>query len=402
MEPVIEAAGVEQELSQVRRGVVEAVRGVDIRVEAGEIFGFLGPNGAGKTTTLRMLATLLAPGGGWATVAGYDLLREPSRVRERIGYVSQAGGVDVQATGRENLVLQARLCGLGKGRGAGAGCGGDRAAGAFGGLRPQGCHVLGRPAAAAGPGAGSGPSSGAVVLRRADGGVGSAEPGAVVGRGARVAGDRCTTVFLTTHYLDEADALCDRLAIIDEGRIVAEGTPRELKRRISGDVISVTLDGTERRRCKAGERSCWARAPSNYEVQEDGGTLRVYVESGEEALPGLMRALDGGADAALGPSRCRSPEPGRRFPATDRPLSERVFQLEKARGERNADPPGHVPDTRLQSADYPAKPGLGHHRDHPAYSYGCCCSPPCSKVSPGGRAFRPAGRSRCLHPGFWF
>ncbi|HET8524963.1 MAG TPA: ATP-binding cassette domain-containing protein, partial [Thermomicrobiales bacterium] len=97
-----------------RRGPVEAVRGVDLSVPAGEIYGFLGPNGAGKTTTLRMLTTLLPPTAGEATVAGCDLLREPGKVRERIGYVSQAGGVDLAATGRENLVLQARLYGASK------------------------------------------------------------------------------------------------------------------------------------------------------------------------------------------------------------------------------------------------------------------------------------------------
>src|SRR5690349_22106783 len=99
---------------KTRKGAVAAVRSVDLRVEAGEIFGFLGPNGAGKTTTLRMLATLLAPDGGTATVAGHDLRQAPARVRQCIGYVSQAGGVDSSATARENLVLQARLYNLPK------------------------------------------------------------------------------------------------------------------------------------------------------------------------------------------------------------------------------------------------------------------------------------------------
>ena len=97
-----------------RKTTVEAVRGVSLGVAAGETFGFLGPNGAGKTTTLRMLATLLTPDSGSAQVAGHDLLHAPARVRESIGYVSQAGGIDAQATARENLVLQARLYGMSK------------------------------------------------------------------------------------------------------------------------------------------------------------------------------------------------------------------------------------------------------------------------------------------------
>src|SRR5437763_4361992 len=94
-----------------RAGTVEAVAGVDLRVEAGEVFGFLGPNGAGKTTTLRMLSTLLPPTGGEATVAGVDLLKEPKKVRERIGYVGQLGGSDPAITGRAELVFQARVYG---------------------------------------------------------------------------------------------------------------------------------------------------------------------------------------------------------------------------------------------------------------------------------------------------
>ena len=95
-----------------RSGPVEAVRGVDLQVRPGEIFGFLGPNGAGKTTTLRMLATLIVPTGGEATVAGADLRRQPELVRQRIGYVAQSGGTDPAVTGREELVLQGRLYGL--------------------------------------------------------------------------------------------------------------------------------------------------------------------------------------------------------------------------------------------------------------------------------------------------
>src|SRR5438094_10240387 len=113
--PMILAQGLKRTF-HTRSGPVEAVAGVDLRVEAGEIFGFLGPNGAGKTTTLRLLATLLPPSAGSATVAGHDLAREPGRVRERIGYVGQRGGADPVVTGRRELVFQARLYGMDAGQ----------------------------------------------------------------------------------------------------------------------------------------------------------------------------------------------------------------------------------------------------------------------------------------------
>ena len=290
MDAVIQAEGLSKSF-EVRRTVVEAVRGVDIRVETGEVFGFLGPNGAGKTTTLRMLATLLAPSDGRATVGGYDLLREPTRVRERIGYVSQAGGVDIQATGRENLLLQARLCGLGREEARervaemiellelSEVC--DRKAGTYsGGQQRRLALALGlvhRPAVLFfdEPTVGLDPQSRARLWDEVRG---------LQGTGA--------TVFLTTHYLDEADALCDRLAIIDGGEIVAEGTPRNLKRGISGDAISIVLDdnnGNAKRAKEILDSSLEIR-----EIQEDGAMLRVYVESGEEVLPDLIRKLEGG------------------------------------------------------------------------------------------------------------
>jgi len=110
---VIETRGLRR-VFKTRSGAVEAVVGVDLRVEAGEVFGFLGPNGAGKTTTLRMLATLLTPSGGEATVAGFDLRKEPQHVREQIGYVGQKGGSDQAVTGRDELVFQGRLYGMTK------------------------------------------------------------------------------------------------------------------------------------------------------------------------------------------------------------------------------------------------------------------------------------------------
>ena len=227
---------------KTRGGPVEAVRGVDLEVRAGEIFGFLGPNGAGKTTTLRMLATLLTPSGGTATVAGADLIREPQMVRRRIGYVPQGGSTDPAETGRGELVLQGRLYGMDKSTAK------TRAAEVLAALDLE--SAADRP---------TGTYSGG-MKRRLDVGLGIVHRPAVLFldepttgldpqararmwdevRALREAG---TTVFLTTHYLEEADALADRLAIIDHGKIVAEGTGDELKRQVAGDVVTIGVDG---------------------------------------------------------------------------------------------------------------------------------------------------------------
>src|SRR6266567_4162459 len=223
---------------KTRGGIVEAVRGVDLEVGAGEIYGFLGPNGAGKTTTLRMLSTLLPPSGGQARVAGADLAREPAKVRERIGYVGQRGGSDTQITGRAELIFQCRLFGMSSTAAR------ARAAELIGSLELESCADRR-----------SGTYSGG-QRRRLDIGIGLAHKPKVLFLDEPTTGldpqsrahlwdeirllrSGGTTVFLTTHYLDEADALCERLAIIDHGRIVAEGTPDDLKREIAGDCVSL-------------------------------------------------------------------------------------------------------------------------------------------------------------------
>ncbi|NDU77938.1 ATP-binding cassette domain-containing protein [Actinomadura sp. DSM 109109] len=269
-------------------GAVEAVRGVDLSVARGEIVGFLGPNGAGKTTTLRMLATLLAPTAGTATVAGHDLRADPAGVRRRIGYVAQGGGTDPAVPVAEELDLQARLYGV-RDRSA-------RMAELCAHLDLEGLER--RPAGSLSGG----------QRRRLDIALGLVhrppllfldEPTTGLdpqSRGnlwdhVRAMRDRDgATVFLTTHYLDEADALCDRLLIIDRGRIVAEGAPAELKRRVAGDVVTVELagaDGVE------GARKALAAHPAVREAAVSGGTLRLTVEDGETALMPLIRALDG-------------------------------------------------------------------------------------------------------------
>ncbi|MFI6318365.1 ABC transporter ATP-binding protein [Nonomuraea sp. NPDC050556] len=216
-------------LTKTFKGGAEAVRGVDLTVAPGEIVGFLGPNGAGKTTTMRMLTTLLTPTSGRATVAGHDLLAEPGEVRRRVGYVSQSGGINPVNPVGDELQLHAMLYGLSRtearkrlGRvldmleldGMEAMPGGALSGGqrrrfdiAFGLMHDPVLLFLDEPTT------GLDPQSRAHLWDHV----------------RKLRADHGMTVFLTTHYLDEADALCDRLLIIDGGRIVAEGTPSEVK-----------------------------------------------------------------------------------------------------------------------------------------------------------------------------
>lgn len=265
---------------------VEAVKGISFQVERGEIFGFLGPNGAGKSTTLRMLTTLLTPTAGNATVVGFDLLRQADQVRRQIGFVNQAGGSDNDATPSEDLLLQARLYGLTLGE-ARRRCSelieslkmvdfADRPVKTLsGGQRRRldlALAMVHRPRLLFldEPTTGLDPQTRAhlwdeVRNLQADG----------------------TTVFLTTHYLEEADALANHLAIIDHGQIVAEGTPDSLKRQIGGDVIRFEL------RANSVDLSGWLQTLSfvHEATLQNGGWL-VRVENGETALPHLLRLLN--------------------------------------------------------------------------------------------------------------
>ncbi|MCX4819421.1 ATP-binding cassette domain-containing protein [Streptomyces sp. NBC_01142] len=227
---------------QTRNGPVEAVRGIDLTVQPGEILGFLGPNGAGKTTTLRMLTTLLRPTGGAATVAGFDLTRDPAGVRRRIGYVAQSGGVDLSVSVREELVTQGRLYRLSRTHAVARA---DELARDLGltELMDRKCAALSRG-----------------QRRRLDIAMGLThrpevlfldEPTTGLDPGSRadlwqlvrrIREEQGTTVFLTTHYLDEADALSDRLVVADKGVVVAEGTPSALKLRYGGSADASLQD----------------------------------------------------------------------------------------------------------------------------------------------------------------
>jgi ABC-2 type transport system ATP-binding protein len=321
---IIEANGLARTFTS-RRRTVEAVRGVDLTVHDGEIVGFLGPNGAGKTTTLRMLTTLLRPTAGTATVAGSDLLRDPVGVRRRIGYVPQAigvtaGGTDPACTVAEELAIQGRVYRLSAA---------ETAARAslltdqldLTGLESRLCKTL---------------SGG--QRRRLDISLGLIHSPAVVFLDEPTTGldpqsrsnlwDHIrdlraklgTTIFLTTHYLDEADALCDRVLIIDHGKIIAEGVPDELKRQISGDVVTLSIHGQAGQASQAGQagqanqagqagqagqpgqagradqigqaESILAGHEGVRDIAVDGHSIRMTVEHGEQALPGMLRELD--------------------------------------------------------------------------------------------------------------
>jgi ABC-2 type transport system ATP-binding protein len=278
---VIEARGLTKTF-KARGGAVEAVRGVDLDVAAGELVGFLGPNGAGKTTTQKMLCTLLVPTAGTATVAGQDLLRAPREVRRRIGYVGQGGSTEPEARVGEELVDQARLFGLtvedARARGERLleqlelpGVWDRKTKTLSGGQRRRLDICMGLIH-----------EPGLLFLDEPTSGL---DPQARANLWQHIRGLRDelgTTVFMTTHYLEEADALCDRVLVIDHGRIAAEGSPEELKRRVSGDSVELQL----------ADDAAAAEAARVVGGTVDGAHVRLSVPSAVEALPRMFRALD--------------------------------------------------------------------------------------------------------------
>ena len=294
---IIEARGLARDFTS-RKRTVHAVRGVDLTVEDGEIVGFLGPNGAGKTTTLRMLTTLLRPTAGTATVAGADLLRDPLGVRKRIGFVPQAigqtqGGTSDNALVIEELIDQGTAYRIPRAEAA------RRAAALveqldLGGLDQRYVKTLsGGQRRRLEIALGLVHQPPLVFLDEPTTGLDPQSRSNMWEHIRRLRSELGTTVFLTTHYLDEADALCDRLFVIDHGGIVAVGTPDELKRRVSGDVVTLSVNGSATHGATEAARSLLADATVVREITVADGALRLTVERGEEALPVLLRTLDG-------------------------------------------------------------------------------------------------------------
>jgi ABC-2 type transport system ATP-binding protein len=269
---------------------VVALDGLGFEVERGTVFGLLGPNGAGKSTTVKILSTLTRADRGTAVVAGVDVAADPVAVRRRIGLVSQRPSSDPIATGRENLVLAARIQGLSKAEAGertdwlldrfGLADAADRLVRTWSGGMSRKLDVaiglVHRPEVLFldEPTTGLDPEA-------------RAELWAEIGR---LAGDDAMTVLLTTHYLDEADRLAHRLAIVDHGRIAVEGTPDALKSELHGDTVVVEVASPAD---TAGASDALAGVPGVSEVVADGTTLRARADLGARAVPAVFGALDG-------------------------------------------------------------------------------------------------------------
>ncbi len=286
-ELMIESKGLRR-VYKTRAGEVEAVRGVDFVVATGEIVGFLGPNGAGKTTTLQMLTTLLEPTDGTATVGGVDLATDPVGVRKRIGYVAQGGGTDPEARAGEEIVDHARMYGIDKRSAVTAG------EGLFEQLDLEGlwerqCKTLsGGQRRRLDIAMGLVHRPGLVFLDEPSTGLDPQSRANLWGHIARLRDELGTTVFLTTHYMDEADLLCDRILVIDHGGIVARGTPDELKRSVHGDLVRVGFAG-ERNGSAVADIASHVEGATEPEVE--GGEVRFRVPDGAGSLPGFLKEM---------------------------------------------------------------------------------------------------------------
>jgi ABC-2 type transport system ATP-binding protein len=267
---------------------VQALDGVSFAVREGEVFGLLGPNGAGKSTTVRVLTTLTQADSGRALVAGEDVARHPNRVRGKIGYVAQDSGVDWEATGRENLLLQGRIHGM-SGRQLqgrvdellgliGLDEAADRVArGYSGGMKRRLDVAIGlvhRPKV--------------LFLDEPTTGLDPEARTAMWVEVERLASAESLTILLTTHYLEEADRLAERVAIVSRGRVVVEGRPEELKRDLQGESVTVELREANGH-VEQAERVVAAIAQ---DVFVDGANVRARVPNGAEAIPAILGALD--------------------------------------------------------------------------------------------------------------
>ena len=281
-------------------GTVRALDGIDLTVPQGTVLGLLGPNGAGKTTVVRILTTLLAPDGGHAEVAGFDVVRDAVRLRSAIGLAGQFAAVDEMLTGRENLELVGRLYHLGRAEARERSAdvlerfdlvdAADRTVKTYsGGMRRRldlGASLVGRP-----------------VVLFLDEPTTGLDPRSRIGLWEVIEQlvDRGTTLLLTTQYLEEADKLADAIAVIDHGRVIAEGTADELKSQVGGDVLELVV--VRREQLKDAVTAISPLTCGEPQLDEDTGQVRVPVKGGATVLAEAVRHLDAAgvpiADLAL-------------------------------------------------------------------------------------------------------
>ena len=282
-----------------KKNGIRALDGLDISVPRGMIYGLLGPNGAGKSTTVKILTSLATPDSGEARVEGVDVLARPGQVRHMIGVVAQRSGADPTATGRENLILQGRLYGL---RGATVRARADELLAHFGlteaagrlvrtysgGMQRRLDVALGlihRPAV--------------LFLDEPTTGLDPESRTAMWQEIARLAGGEGMTVLLTTHYLEEADRLASRLAIVDRGRVVTSGTPDELKGELRGDAVQVELPALRDDAEAARVRRVLEALPAVRDVVIAGRGVSARSDDGAAAVPVVLAELQrAGVNAA--------------------------------------------------------------------------------------------------------
>ncbi|MBA3953912.1 ATP-binding cassette domain-containing protein [Candidatus Dependentiae bacterium] len=268
-------------------GSINAVKDISLSVKAGEIYGFLGPNGAGKTTTLRMLCTLMQPTGGTAFVAEYNLITQQDKVRESIGYVSQIGGLIENLSGRENLVFQGRFYGMSKKKSQERAqeliqffeleLFIDRLVQTYSGGQKRRVElavgIMHKPKL--------------LFLDEPTLGLDS-QSRMHLWQQVKLLQKQGTTIFLTTHYLEEADTICDRIGIIDQGTIIIEGTPQKLKQQIAQDTITVAINPEQVEQAY----TLLKLEPYVEAIDKHDSELKIGVAESEEIVLLVLRTLD--------------------------------------------------------------------------------------------------------------